>query len=125
MAVAVHTLSDDPQSVVQKLIDWPDWEVSMKLEIAQHNEIGTWKLVEPPDNLNIVGCCWVFHYKRNASGNVIKHKSRLVAQGFTQTEGIDYGETFSPTAKLSAIHIIATLAACNGWELEQMDVDDA
>ena len=90
MAVAV-TLSDDPQSVeeVKKLTDWPKWEASMKLEIAQHNEIGTWKLVQPPCDINIVGCCWVFHYKHDASGNVIKHKSRLIAQGFTQTEGID------------------------------------
>src|SRR5882724_12626679 len=115
MAAVACSLGDDPQSVeqVQSFVDCPDWEASMKLEIAKHDEIGTWKLVKPLDKVNIIGCHWVFHYKHDAAGNIVKCKSRLVAQGFMQAEGIYYGETFSPTANLSAIRIIAALAAHN------------
>jgi Reverse transcriptase (RNA-dependent DNA polymerase) len=67
----------------------------------------------------------VFHYKHDASGMVVAHKTRLVAQGFSQAEGIDYNEVFSPTTKLSAICIIAAIATRNNWELEQTDIDGA
>ena len=66
---------------------------------------------------------FLFHYKLNAAGDVASYKVRLVAQGFSQQEGIDYNETFSPMAKLSAICIVAALTAHNNWELEQMDID--
>ena len=49
----------------------------------------------------------------------------MVAQGFTQREGINYNNTFSPTAKLTAIRVIATIAVRNDWELEQTDMDAA
>ena len=65
----------------------------------------------------------MFHYKHDAGGNIIACKTRLVTQGFSQAEGIDYNETFSPTAKLSAIWIIATIAIRNDWEIEQTDID--
>ena len=57
--------------------------------------------------------------------SISTHKSRLVAQGFTQREGIDYNDTFSPTAKLTTIQVIAGIAVRNDWELEQTDVDTA
>ena len=65
----------------------------------------------------------MFHYKHDASGNIVACKTRLVAQGFSQAEGIDYNETFSPTAKLSAIQIIAAIAVRNDWEIKQTDID--
>ena len=82
-------------------------------------------LVEPPDDVNIIGSCLVLRYKCNETSGIASHKSRLVAQGFTQVEGIDYTETFALTAKLSAIHIIAAIAVRNDWELKQTDVDGA
>jgi Reverse transcriptase (RNA-dependent DNA polymerase) len=60
-----------------------------------------------------------FYLKHDASGKIVAHKTRLVTQGFSQAEGINYNEMFSPTAKLSAICIIAAIAARNDWELEQ------
>ena len=74
---------------------------------------------------NIIGSKFMLHYKHDDAGNIGSRKARLVAQGFTQAEGIDYNETFSPTAKLSAICIITVITAHNGWELEQMDIDGA
>jgi len=70
-------------------------------------------MVEPPEGANIVGSRITFHYKTDAEGNIASQKARLVAQGFTQKEGIDYNETFAPTAKLTAIRIVAALAARN------------
>ena len=77
------------------------------------------------DGANIVGSRFVFHYKHDSSSKVAAYKTRLVAQGFLQAAGIDYDETFSPTAKRSAVRIIAAIAARNDWELEQTDIDGA
>jgi hypothetical protein len=93
--------------------------------MEQHANLRTWDLVEPPDGVNIVGSKLVFHYKHDANGEVVNRKTRLVAQGFSQAEGIDYNETFSPTAKLSAIRIIIAIAIRNDWEIEQTDIDGA
>jgi len=85
----------------------------------------TWELVEPPDGVNVVGSHFILHYKHDADGCIASQKAQLVTQGFTQVEGINYQETFSPMVKLSAIHMIIAIAACNDWELEQTDIDGA
>ena len=126
-AVVTDTARADPPTVekARALDDWPEWDASIRKELTQHGKMGTWTLVEPPDNANIVGSRLVLHYKRDETGGIASRKSRLVAQGFSQAEGIDYAETFVPTAKLSAIRIIAAIAVRNDWELEQTDVDGA
>ena len=56
-----------------------------------------WALVEKPDNNhNIIGTKWVFPNKQDEDGHVVRNKARLVAQGYTQVEGMDYGETYAP-----------------------------
>ena len=60
-----------------------------------------------------------------ASGLVIRNKARLVAQGFTQVEGLDFGETFAPVARLEAIRILLAYAAHHNIMLYQMDVKSA
>ena len=54
-----------------------------------------------------------------------RHKARLVAKGFSQVEGIDYTETFSPVAKMNSIHLVLSLATSFKWEVHQMDVKSA
>jgi len=66
----------------------------------------------------------MLHYKHDSDGNIASQKASIM-QGFMQEQGIDYRETFSPTAKLSAIHIISAISANNDWELEQTDIDGA
>ena len=58
-------------------------------------------------------------------GNTVKRKARLVARGFTQVEGIDYEETFAPTAKFVTVRLIVSLATSLGWPMEQADIDTA
>jgi len=69
-----------------------------------------------------VGCKWIFTVKYGPNGKIEKYKARLVAQGFTQTYGIDYEETFSLVAKLNSIRVLLSLGADLDWELHQMDV---
>jgi hypothetical protein len=82
-------------------------------------------LVPPPEGSNIVGSKWVPKVKRDANGNVDRHKARLVAQGYSQTQGIDYEEVFSPVARYSSIRTLLALANAHNLEIHQMDVKTA
>jgi hypothetical protein len=58
-----------------------------------------------------VGCKWVFKVKTDADGKVVKYKSRLVAQGFSQIPGVDYEETFAPVGRTTSLRLLLTIAA--------------
>ena len=60
-----------------------------------------WNLVQLPAGRKVVGSKWLFKKKLNVEGKVDKYKSRLVAKGYSQVEGIDFGEIFSPVAKFN------------------------
>jgi hypothetical protein len=72
-----------------------------------------------------VGCKWVFKSKRDSKGNNERHKARLVAKGYTQKDGIDYKETFSPVSKTDSLRTIMAIVAHYDLELHQMDVKTA
>jgi hypothetical protein len=82
-------------------------------------------LVERPKNHNVIGTKWVYRNKENEDGIVVKNKSRLVAQGYTQVEGLDFAETFVPVARLEAIRILLAYACPRNIKLYQMDVKSA
>ncbi|KAL1200754.1 Retrovirus-related Pol polyprotein from transposon TNT 1-94 [Cardamine amara subsp. amara] len=84
-----------------------------------------WDLVELPDGFRSVGCKWIFKTKRDSKGNIERYKARLVAKGFTQKDGIDYTETFSPISKKDSLRIVLSLVAHYDLELHQMDVKTA
>jgi predicted alpha/beta-fold hydrolase len=64
----------------------------------------------------------VFKKKMKPDGTVDKFKARLVAKGFTQKEGKDYFDTYSPVARMTIIRVLVALAACNDLLIHQMDV---
>jgi hypothetical protein len=67
----------------------------------------------------------VWKNKEGEKGEVVRNKSRVVAQGFSQKEGIDYEETFAPIARLEAIRILLAFSVAKGFKLHQMDVKSA
>jgi hypothetical protein len=81
-----------------------------------------WDLEIVPQGATIVGYKWVYKTKRDSKGNVERYKARLVVKGFTQREGIDYHETFSPVSMKDSFWIIIALVAHFDLELHQMDV---
>jgi hypothetical protein len=100
----------------------PDWDTTMNEEYRSLMVNDTWDLVPLPKGRKLVRCKWVYKTKYALDGSVERHKSRLVAKGFSQVEGIDYNETFSPVAKMNSNSLVLSLAALQKWEVHQMDV---
>jgi hypothetical protein len=114
----------EPNRVDEVILD-VDWVNAMHEELNNftHNEV--WELVERPKNHNVIGTKWVFRNKHSEDGLVVRNKARLVAQGYTQVEGLDFGETFAPMARLEAIQILLAYACAHNIKLYQMDVKSA
>jgi len=94
-----------------------------ELNHFQRNDV--WDPVPKPQQKNIIGTKWVFRNKLNEPGEAIRNKDRLVAQGYSQQECIDYTETFAPVARLEAIRLPLSYAVNHGIILYQMDVQSA
>ena len=94
-----------------------------EIQSMAHN--GVWDLVDLPVGCKPIGCKWVFKTKKDSKEWVERFKVRLVAKGFTQKEGIDYNETFSPVSSKDSFRIIMALVAHYDLELHQMDVKTA
>jgi hypothetical protein len=73
-------------------------------------------------NKNVIGTKWVFQNKLNEDGHVTKNKERLFCKGYTQIEGIDFEETFSPVTRMEAIILILAYACSKPIKACQMDV---
>lgn len=73
-----------------------DWIIAMQDELNQFTRNDVWGFVPRPKGFNIIGTKWVFKNKLNGQGEVVRNKERLVAQRYSQQEGIDYNETFAP-----------------------------
>nr|GFC12253.1 copia protein [Tanacetum cinerariifolium] len=82
-------------------------------------------LVDCPKGVRPIGTKWVLKNKKDERGIVIRNKARLVAQGHTQEEGIDYDEVFAPVARLEAIRLFLAYASFMGFTIYQMDVKSA
>jgi hypothetical protein len=86
-----------------------------ELENFERNQV--WELVEPPPNCHPIGTKWVWKNREGENGMVVSNKSRLVAKGYSQKEGIDYEETFAPVARLEAILRTMCGSRIGGWSL--------
>ncbi|XP_075080230.1 uncharacterized protein LOC142165757 [Nicotiana tabacum] len=85
----------------------------------------TWDVVSLPDGKVTLGCKWIYKVKYKASGEVEKFKARLVAKGYSQQEGVDYQEIFSPVVKMVTVRTVHDFAASEHWYIHQMDVYNA
>ncbi|SOV04448.1 uncharacterized protein UDID_17091 [Ustilago sp. UG-2017a] len=98
------------------------WKEAIRKELEGLKAMGTWEVVHQPPGVPLVDSKVVLRLKLDADGVPVKHKARLVARGFTQREGIDYQETFSPVAPLGAIRAILALAVQNNREVHALDI---
>ena len=101
------------------------WKEAMDKELTSVGDTGTWMEVVTPPGRRLIGSKWVYKTKRDASGNIAKFKARIVAQGFSQIEGIDYDDTFSPVARLTSLRLLLAITAVQDLQLHQMDADTA
>lgn len=102
-----------------------DWQRAMSVEHEALLRNKTWKLVPRPKGRRVVGVKWVFKKKYKGDGSLEHYKARLVAKGFTQVKGADFNETFAPVARMTSLRTLLAIAAAKGYQVEQMDVDNA
>lgn len=85
----------------------------------------TWTLTELPTDQKVIGMKWIFKLKKDAAGNIIKHKARLVAKRYAQEHGIDYDEVYAPVTRLEMVRLLLALAAKRSWQVHHLDVKTA
>nr|XP_016495906.1 PREDICTED: uncharacterized protein LOC107814916 [Nicotiana tabacum] len=95
----------EPKKIEEALKD-SSWVQAIQEELDQFGKNQVWNLIPKPENVSVIGTKWVFKNKLNEDVNVVRNKARLVAQRYSQQEGVDYDETFAPVARLESIRIL-------------------
>ena len=117
--------NEDQQSVKEALggNNSEKWKETLDAEYSSLISNETWELVPPPKDANVVGSKWVLKVKRDADGNINRYKARLVAQGYSQTQGVDY--EFLSCCQILKYQSTGSLGKCIWLEVHQMDVKTA
>ncbi|KAJ9567614.1 LOW QUALITY PROTEIN: hypothetical protein OSB04_003580 [Centaurea solstitialis] len=122
--ISVFLSQTEPKKAYDAMKD-PSWIEAMHEELLQFVLQHVWDLVDLPTGHRVIGTKWIFRNKTDERGIVIKNKARLVAQGYTQEEGIDYDDVFAPVARIEAIRLFLAFASYKGFKVYQMDVKSA
>jgi len=120
----VYVVDDTPTTIAEAYAspDADDWKETVQSEMDSILSNSTWELTERPYGCKPVGCTWVFKKKFRPDGTIEKYKTRLGAKGYTQKEGEDFFNTYSPVARLTTIRALLSLAASYGLIVHQMNV---
>lgn len=97
--------------------------MNQEMEAVEKNR--TWKLTELPTGRKAIGLKWIYKLKKDASGEVVKHKARIVAKGYVQKYGVDFEEIFTPVTRIETVRLLLAFAAKNDWEVHHLDVKTA
>jgi hypothetical protein len=114
----------EPRDVRHALSD-SSWVNVMHEELENFERNQIWILVEPPSDVNVIGTKWVFKNKQGEDDEIVRNKAYLIAQGFSQVEDLDFGETFAHVVHLETIRILLAFAASKKFKLYQIDVKNA
>ena len=101
------------------------WQQAMNSEMESLRENGVYELVDRPEGNKVVKSKWVFRVKTNEIGEIEKYKARLLAKLYSQMEGVDYDQNFSPKVRFESIRQMVPLGALKGMQMHQMDVTTA
>nr|GEZ13469.1 ribonuclease H-like domain, reverse transcriptase, RNA-dependent DNA polymerase [Tanacetum cinerariifolium] len=115
---------DEPKNYKEASSD-QKWIEAIKVELDSINRDNTWERTTLPTGHKAIGLKWVFKSKKDANGDIIKHKARLIAKGYIQQHGIDFEEVFAPVARMETIRLLLAIAATNKWEVHHLDVKSA
>ena len=123
---ATH-LAPEPQTRRQAMsgMEADEWLAAEKLEISSMLENSVFIECVLPSGRRAIHSKWVYKRKRDKNGAIERYKMRLVAQGFSQVEGFDYNETYSPVARFTSIRFILAISSILGLIVHQMDVETA
>ncbi|WVZ93131.1 hypothetical protein U9M48_039137 [Paspalum notatum var. saurae] len=123
----VYLVDDTPMSISEAYAssDADNWKEAVQSELDSILSNETWELTERPYGCKPVGCKWVFKKKLRPDGTIEKYKARLVAKGYTQKEGEDFFDTYSPVARMTTIRVLLSLTVSYGLIIHQMDVKTA
>ena len=113
-----------PKSTCEAMTN-ANWHQEMVEEIAALHSNNTWDIVPLPLDKTTVGFRWVYIVKVGPDGQIDRFKACFVAKGYTQIFGLDYGDTFSPVAKISYVCLFLAMAAIHHWPLHQLDIKNA
>ncbi|MBW0552465.1 hypothetical protein O181_092180 [Austropuccinia psidii MF-1] len=105
--------------------DHEHWLKAIAKELQNMTDLNVWEEVAVKEDTKLIGTTWVFKTKRNDLNQIIEHKARLCAQGFSQTQGKDYFKTFTPTGRLNSLRTLISYAAANDLKFEQLDIKSA
>jgi hypothetical protein len=75
--------------------------------------------------MNVISCQWVYRIKHHVDGNVKRYKAHLVVRGFSQQEGTNYSETFSPVVKHTIVILVFSIVVSRNWKIHQLDIHNA
>ncbi|GJS25272.1 putative ribonuclease H-like domain-containing protein [Tanacetum coccineum] len=121
-ALTVSTI--EPKNIKEAMADH-SWIESMQDELNQFERLQVWELVTRPGGKNVIALKWLWKNKCDAQHIMVRNKSRLVAKGYKQEEGIDFEESFAPVARLEAVRMFIAFAAHRNITIFQMDVKTA
>nr|GEV99474.1 putative ribonuclease H-like domain-containing protein [Tanacetum cinerariifolium] len=116
MSMAKMVKEQDEPKIVHLALKDLSWIEAMQEALLQFKMQKVWVLIDLPKGKRAIGSKWVFKNKKDERGIVIRNKARLVAQGHTQEEGIDYEEVFAPVARIEAIRLFLAYASFIGFE---------
>nr|CAI44606.1 P0650D04.10 [Oryza sativa Japonica Group] len=119
-----HSGSNQPSEIIPSSITPPE-QTEHTHELVSEEDVSEAPRRKRPYGCKPVGCKWVFKKKLRPDGTIEKYKARLVAKGYTQKEGEDFFDTYSPVARLTTIRVLLSLAASHGLLVHQMDVKTA
>lgn len=135
--MSFESLSEDYKAYICAVAHYPEptsftqakkfdeWLTAMNEELIALESTDTWSICSLPPGKHAIGCRWVYKIKINPDGTIERYKARLVAKGYTQKEGEDFADTFSPVAKMTTVKTLLAVSAAKNWSLTQLDISNA